>query len=484
MYARNNASPRPITIGAVVQISDGAVQTTGVSVKVRKDAGSWATGAGTLAVEEGIWSYTPTQSETDCEALQIVIFKTSCIPNSMEVVTTSSSSFGHAGTDQSKIANASATQNLSGTSIKTATDVETKIDAIDDYIDTEVAAIKAKTDNLPANPAAVGDIPTAGAIADAVLEESVDDHDGVAQSLAKYISIIKKGNTVVDGTVTSAATPTTTSFSSDVNYPTGAFKHAVLLFLDGNLSEQNSPILTYTNTNGIITVEEAFTQAPQTGDNFIIIPTTHVHAVSAIQNGLALEASSQSILARIGAFTGTGVNTILGFFRALLRSDGGITTPSDVGGTFTHTTDSTQAIRDRGDAAWTTGGGGGGSTTVNVLPYTGAVPDRVEGTTIKVFYNELTNVSVGVTDATGAAVALDAKTLRFCVEDRYGADVLTLNDGDITRSGSTFTVQIPQSLTDTVGANYRWSLRDLTSSLNTVLIHGQMIVAEAAEDEA
>ena len=128
--------------------------------------------------------------------------------------------------------------------------------------------------------------------------------------------------------------------------------------------------------------------------------------------------------------------------------------------------------------------GGGGSATVNVLPYTGAVPDRVEGTTIKVFYNELTNVSVGVTDATGAAVTLDAKTLRFCVEDRYGVDVLTLNDGDITRSGSTFTVQIPQSLTDTVGANYRWSLRDLTGSLNTVLIHGQMIVAEAAEDEA
>lgn len=128
--------------------------------------------------------------------------------------------------------------------------------------------------------------------------------------------------------------------------------------------------------------------------------------------------------------------------------------------------------------------GGGGSATVNVLPYTGAVPDRVEGTTIKVFYNERTNVSVGVTDATGTAVTLDAKTLRFCAEDRYGVDVLTLNDGDITRSGSTFTVQIPQSLTDTVGANYRWSLRDLTGSLNTVLIHGQMIVAEAAEDEA
>jgi len=67
-----------------------------------------------------------------------------------------------------------------------------------------------------------------------------------------------------------------------------------------------------------------------------------------------------SVLARIGAFTGTGVNTILGFFRALMRKDGSITTPSDVGGAFVHTTDSLEAIRDRGDAAWTTGAGGGG----------------------------------------------------------------------------------------------------------------------------
>lgn len=37
------------------------------------------------------------------------------------------------------------------------------------YIDTEVAAIKAKTDNLPAAPAAVGDIPSAATIATQVL---------------------------------------------------------------------------------------------------------------------------------------------------------------------------------------------------------------------------------------------------------------------------------------------------------------------------
>lgn len=39
-------------------------------------------------------------------------------------------------------------------------DLDTQLDAIAGYIDTEIAAIKAKTDNLPASPAAVGDAMT------------------------------------------------------------------------------------------------------------------------------------------------------------------------------------------------------------------------------------------------------------------------------------------------------------------------------------
>jgi len=61
-------------------------------------------------------------------------------------------------------------------------------------------------------------------------------------------------------------------------------------------------------------------------------------------------------LARLGVWTGTGVNTILGAFRALANKAVGIATPTDIstGGTFTNTTDSAEALRDRGDAAWTT----------------------------------------------------------------------------------------------------------------------------------
>jgi hypothetical protein len=128
--------------------------------------------------------------------------------------------------------------------------------------------------------------PTAGTIADAVWDEAYNQHT-TAGTFGKLMDLLRKANTVIEGTVTSATSPTTTAFTSDVNYPTGAFKHAVLLWTGGALNEQNSPILTYANTNGAITVEEAFTAAPQVGDAFIIIPTTHVHSVAAIAAGVA-----------------------------------------------------------------------------------------------------------------------------------------------------------------------------------------------------
>lgn len=54
--------------------------------------------------------------------------------------------------------------------------LDTEVAAILAAVDTEVAAIKAKTDNLPAAPAATGDIPTAAAVADAVWDEATLGH--------------------------------------------------------------------------------------------------------------------------------------------------------------------------------------------------------------------------------------------------------------------------------------------------------------------
>lgn len=51
--------------------------------------------------------------------------------------------------------------------------IDTEVAATLAAVDTEVAAIKAKTDNLPAAPAAVGDIPTAVQNADAILDRDM-----------------------------------------------------------------------------------------------------------------------------------------------------------------------------------------------------------------------------------------------------------------------------------------------------------------------
>lgn len=180
-YPRNAASPPTVTLGAILQLSDGAVQTSGASVRVKTGTGAWGAGSGTLLCDStsGIWTYLPTQGETNDTHFSVAAYKASCIPVGVTVITSASDSAGYAGVDWSKVANPTTPLGLSGTTTKTATDVAAEIasatyglaalkallDAIVSYIDTEVGAIKAKTDNLPAQPAAVGDIPTASAIA-------------------------------------------------------------------------------------------------------------------------------------------------------------------------------------------------------------------------------------------------------------------------------------------------------------------------------
>jgi hypothetical protein len=95
------------------------------------------------------------------------------------------------------------------------TTVNGKLDTIDDFLDTEIAAIKAKTDNLPAAPAATGDIPTAGAIADAVWDEDATPHQTQGTFGQTIGSPGGNNNTIwatinanLDATVSSRATQT------------------------------------------------------------------------------------------------------------------------------------------------------------------------------------------------------------------------------------------------------------------------------------
>lgn len=223
MYPRNAASPQRIAIGAVVQISDGAVQTSGVSVKVMPQGGAASAGGGTIAYEEGIVHYVPTQAETNYASFIVIAYKTGCIPVAVTIVTTASGVAGYAGLDWATINAPTTTQVLSGTTVGTITTYTgntpqtgdsyarigtngasltslasaANLATVAGYLDTEIADIQAR---LPAAlvggrmDASVGamasNVITAAAtasdfgaeIADAVWDEAISGHVGAGST--------------------------------------------------------------------------------------------------------------------------------------------------------------------------------------------------------------------------------------------------------------------------------------------------------------
>ena len=107
------------------------------------------------------------------------------------------------------------------------------------------------------------------------------------------MDILRKANRAIEGEVT--GTPTTTSFTSNITgYVTGAFDSEVLVFVSGTINGEARPILDYDSTNGTFNFEEAWTQAPSSSDEFVILPY-HVHAISEIQEGLATRNNQNTI---------------------------------------------------------------------------------------------------------------------------------------------------------------------------------------------
>jgi hypothetical protein len=136
--------------------------------------------------------------------------------------------------------------------------------------------------------------------------------------------------------------------------------------LDGNIDTIPTPIgasqtvacqLSVAETTGVSRIKVRFHDAvgaqwcDQSWEFFMVttpldelVVAIWAYATRTLTSFGALATNVTTILNRLGAFTGTGVNTVLGFLRAIMRKD--VDTPSDVGGTYDDATDSLQAIRD------------------------------------------------------------------------------------------------------------------------------------------
>jgi hypothetical protein len=105
--------------------------------------------------------------------------------------------------------------------------IDTEVSAILAAVDTEVGAIKAKTDNLPAAPAAVGDIPTAVENADALLNRDMstgtDSGSPTVRTVRQALRFLRNKWSISGTTLTvTKEDDTTASWTSTVSTTAGA----------------------------------------------------------------------------------------------------------------------------------------------------------------------------------------------------------------------------------------------------------------------
>lgn len=393
MYPRNAASPEPIAIGAVVQISDGAVQTSGCTVRIKPVGVAEGDGGGTTAYStDGVVLYTPTQAETNYTSFVLIAKKTGCIPVAVTVVTSASATAGYVGTDQGKIANATSTVNLSNTTIKAVTD-----------------RVTANVDQIGGNAQSVTDLkdfadtgydPATHKVTGVVLTDTTTTLTNLPSIPANWITAAG----ITDGAFTAAKFGVG---ALDAVWSTGTRTLTGFGTLAADTATAVWGAGSRTLTGFGTLIADIWNAAP--------IDFT---ALSAAVNAIGTIVTT--INSKIGAFTGSGINTILGFFQALMRND--VSIPSDVGGTYNDADHSLQALAV--DIAAINVSGGTGARVVTITVNDGTSP--LENAKVRAYLSASENYVLS--------------------SNASGVVVFNLDDGtwtiSITKPGYSFTSQL------------------------------------------
>ena len=161
---KNTASQK---IGAqMVAAADGSAFTSSVTVYVTGDAGTQAVGSvgsGACTHEgNGYHTYAPAQAETNYDLVAFTFIGTGAVPATIQIFT----AFPQTGDSYARIgapAGASVSADVASIKTDTGTTIPAALTVIDDFLDTEIAAIKTKTDYLPsATAGAAGGLFIAG----------------------------------------------------------------------------------------------------------------------------------------------------------------------------------------------------------------------------------------------------------------------------------------------------------------------------------
>ena len=349
MYPKNAASPEPIAIGAVVQISDGAVQTSGCTVRIKPIGVAEGDGAGTTAYStDGIVLYTPTQAETNYTSFILIAKKTGCIPVALTIVKTGDSfaRIGALGAGLTSLASQTSVNALGSASAVTVersvsdtnsitfawpvsgatiTGTRSIDNATYGAVAGAIAFLRTETGkhyytlahNAADRPTAEGQVRYAFVdgtytryvvlrVATAALDSADKDTlvdliwdeplTGATHNVATSSGKRLRQTTAfqqIDSTVIDASATTTTFITGLTPSVDDFYNDSMLVFTDGALAGQVRAIYDYIGASRTIILEEALTSVPVNGVAFAIV-SFHIHPVSQIQAGLATAATALS----------------------------------------------------------------------------------------------------------------------------------------------------------------------------------------------
>jgi hypothetical protein len=373
---RRSVTLRKNTAGQVVAFqavstADGSAVTTGTPVVYYTiDGGTQGTGAGTSTHEgNGCWSYAPAQAETNGNHVVFTFALSGAVSQSVNLYPVSFDP-----TDSVRIGLTALPNAAAGAAGGLPTDSTGKTS----FNDLDAAGVRTAVGMASANlDTQLGDLPTVAEfeartiLAAAYFDPAVDAVANVTTVGSVSGSVTVGTNNDKDG-YSLATTPPTAAAIADAVWDEGTAGHTTADTYGGRIVRSvNSNVgVQITGSNHIAADVHEFQTDVLTSD------ATAASFVTEVQSGLATAENQTTILNRLGSWTGSGLNTILGAFRALAGKAASLT-PSDIssGTTYDNTTDSLEAIRDRGDAAWAPGEAGSGDASQSTLL---AVQDQVE----------------------------------------------------------------------------------------------------------
>ena len=310
MYPRNAVSPQRVSLGSVVQVSDGTIQSSGVSIVVIPQGGSSSTGVGTTSYDNGIVLYTPTQAETNCESFVVIAHKAGCIPISTTIVTTASSTAGYAGLAWDAINEPATTVSLANTTIGNVTLVnglatntitaaalsadftteiqtglatQVSVDIIDNFLDTEISTLISEIAKIPKSDSTVSWNSTALAAINTQVTNALNTYDVPTNAEmelrtptpAQLAYIVANSATGVPVTFTTLGGSTTRAV---LNFVDGAsasttdnqYNGRLLVFTNGNLKDVVTDITDYVGSTTTATITE-IPEAPTSSHNARLI---------------------------------------------------------------------------------------------------------------------------------------------------------------------------------------------------------------------